>query len=53
MPDVPPTTSEGMLDDDALYREQYGEEPDEPAICGAEKSDGSECQRLAEECQYH
>lgn len=25
MPDIPPTTSEGMLDDDALYEEQYGE----------------------------
>lgn len=52
MPDVPPTTSAGMLEDDALYAAQYGE--DEPAICGAELSNGrGTCERLAEECQYH
>lgn len=50
MPDIPPTTSEAMLDDDALYRQQYGEEDD---ICGAELARDGICERPAGECPYH
>lgn len=54
MPDIPPTTSESMLNDDALYEQEYGEsETDGEDICGVELDRGGVCERPAGECPYH
>lgn len=53
MPDIPPTTSEQMMDDDALYANEYGDEDDEADTCEkiVERT-GEVCGR-ERPCPYH